>query len=145
DHGWQDAGEVTSTLSKSSIVHFWKGEEDLFRDAVSKGYDIVNSTHNYTYLDYDYNSIPLEKAYNFNPIPKGIKPEQESQVLGLGCQMWGEWIPTVESMNQRVYPRIAAYAEVGWTKAENKDYTRFTAALDGWKATWKKLGINYHE
>lgn len=144
-HGWEDAGEVTSTLSKSSIIHFWAGQEDLINDALNKGYDIVNSMSGSTYLDYDYNSIPLEKAYGFNPIPKGVKPEQESQVLGLGCQMWGEWIPTVESMNQRVYPRIAAYAEVGWTKAENKDFARFTTALDGWKATWKKLGINYHE
>ena len=98
-----------------------KGEPELIKETIEKGYDIVNSYHIYTYLDYDYESIPLQKSYEFNPIPEGLTEAQQSKVLGIGCQMWGEFIPTVESMNKKIYPRLAAYAEVGWTNPSNKD------------------------
>jgi hypothetical protein len=32
-------------------------------------------------------------------------------------------------MNYKVYPRIAAMAEVGWTSSDRKVYKRFLAAL----------------
>ena len=32
----------------------------------------------------------------------------------------GEWITSLDDMYQRTFPRLAAYAEVGWTKLENK-------------------------
>ena len=51
-----------------------------------------------------------------HPIPEGLPANLNDKILGLGCQMWGEWIPTVKSMEELVYPRIAAYAEVGWTQ-----------------------------
>ena len=90
----------------------------------------------YTYLDYDYKSISLQNAYDFNPIPAGLPKELETKVLGTGCQMWGEFIPTVESINYKVYPRLAAYAEGGWTAVENKNYSRFKKALPHFLNSW---------
>ena len=81
-------------LASGTIVHFWKGDTALVRKTIEKGYDVVNSYHEYTYLDYSYESIPMEKAYSFNPVPEGLTDDQKSKVLGLGCQMWGEFIPT---------------------------------------------------
>lgn len=116
----EDTKEVDQQLAKGTIVHFWKGDPALIKKTIDKGYDVVNSYHEYTYVDYSYESIPLSKAYAFNPVPEGLSPEEQSRVLGLGCQMWGEFIPTVESMNQKIYPRIAAYAETGWTGMDKK-------------------------
>ncbi|MDR1716231.1 MAG: beta-N-acetylhexosaminidase [Prevotella sp.] len=130
-------------LNKDAIVHFWKGDPKLITETLENGYDIVNSYHEYTYIDYSYESIPLDKAYNFNPVPENLKPQYRPQVLGLGCQMWGEFIPTVESMNKKVYPRIAAYAETGWTAPEQKDYNRFLRSLDYFLDIWKAKGIEY--
>lgn len=121
---------IEKPLAKNTIVQFWKGDIKLINDAVEKGHDIINSYHEYTYLDYDLNKIPLSKSYNFDPIPKDLAPAYHHQILGLGTQMWGEWIPTVESMNKLIYPRLAAYAEVGWTKASNKNYERFLKSVD---------------
>jgi len=55
--------------------------------------------------------------------------------------MWSEMIPTVESMNYKVYPRIAAYAESGWTAPKNKNFQRFVAALPFMLNHWKNEGI----
>ncbi len=140
-----DTKEVSQKLADGTIVQFWKGDSTLMLNTVKKGYDIVNSYHEYTYLDYDYKSIPLLKAYSFNPIPKGLPKEMESKVLGLGCQMWGEFIPTTESMQLKVFPRLAAYAEVGWTIEQNKDFDRFSSALVNLKKYWYKKGIYYFE
>ena len=128
-------------MANGTVVHFWKGDTTLIRQTVAKGYDIVNSYHIYTYLDYDYETIPLTKAYEFEPLLESLTQEESAHVLGTGCQMWGEFIPTVESMNKRVYPRIAAYAEVDWTQKDNRDYIRFRQSLNQWLDKWANQGI----
>lgn len=135
-------GEVKERLAENAIVHFWKGDVSLINDAVSKGHEVVNSFHEYTYMDYSYDKIPLEKAYSFHPTPDGIT--DSSKILGLGCQMWSEWIPTASILEYQVFPRLAAYAEVGWTEDGQKDFARFREALSGLEKIWRDKGINYY-
>jgi hexosaminidase len=148
--GWNDilgteneqAGQPAprQTLSRDAIIHFWTGDPTIVNEAVARGHDVVNSHSAFTYLDYDYATTSLEKTYSFEPIPKGLPPEQHEKILGLGCQMWGEWIPTVEKMNQQIFPRIAACAEVGWS--HNRNISRFSAAWQNYLAPrWKRKGI----
>ncbi len=132
---------VKQPLAKNAIVHFWKGDVDLITDAVKKGHDVVNSYHNYTYLDYDYNKIPLSKSYSFEPIPAGLPLEYQDRILGLGCQMWSEWTPTLTAINKHIYPRLAAYAEVGWTRLENKDFQRFEKNIQTLVTYWNAKGL----
>lgn len=138
-----DADAKNIKLAKGTIVHFWKGDTALIRRTIEKGYDVVNSYHNSTYLDYSYEQIPLKKSYFFDPIPEGLTDDQKKRILGLGCQMWGEFIPTVESMNLKIYPRIAAYSEAGWTDKSHKDYNRFLHALEPFLKRWKAKGVKY--
>ena len=144
-HEYQDETDTKSDqqLAKGTIVHFWKGDLKLATQAASNGYDIVNSLHSSTYLDYDYKSIPLSKAYAFDPVPKKLSPEYHDKIIGSGCQMWGEWIPTNGHMHFQVFPRIAAYAEVGWTEIENKDFEAFKTALKKLQKHWEQEGIYY--
>lgn len=130
-------------LSKSAIIDFWTGDPKIVADAAMKGYDVVNSYWYFTYLDYDYKTTTLERAYSFNPVPDSLPIPYRKKILGLNTQMWGEWIPTVERMNFLAYPRIAALAEVGWTDASQKNYRRFLDALlkGNLKNRWEKRGI----
>ena len=142
-HHYQDKKdtETSQKLAKETIIHFWKGDVNLATTAASNGYEIVNSLHSYTYLDYKYKNLPLSKAYSFNPIPKGLDKNYHSKIIGLGCQMWGEWIPTNGNMHYQTFPRIAAYAEIGWTSLENKDFEKFKKALENLYQKWGKQGI----
>ena len=135
--------EAETELAKNVVVHFWKGNLDLATQAAKKGYGIVNSLHSSTYLDYGYKSISLEKAYSFNPIPEGLEPQYHKNIYGLGCQMWTEWTPTNKDVEYQTFPRIAAYAEVGWTALDNKDYDSFKIALKKIEKHWASLNINY--
>lgn len=127
-------------LAEGTIVHFWDGDIGLVNKAIEKGYDVVNSNRHFTYLDYPYEVIPLEKAYSFNPIPDGLEKSKESKILGTGCQMWGEYTPNVTRTYYQTFPRLAAYAECGWTKATNKDYQDFCRRVKNTERRWRKLG-----
>lgn len=142
-HEWSTAEDAKAELSSNAVIHFWKGAPDIMKRALEKGYNLVNSNHKYTYLDYTYEQIDLLKAYNFNPIPDNLPSEQRKQILGLGCQMWGEWTPTKKEVEYQTYPRIAAYAETGWTAPEKKDYTRFKENLSFYIDRWFRKGYNY--
>ena len=144
-HGYQNEADSKSDqeLAKGTVVHFWRGDLELLTLAAKNGYEIVNSIHTSTYLDYDYNKTPLSKAYDFDPIPEKLDPKYHDKVLGTGCQMWGEWIPTNGQMHFQVFPRIAAYAEVGWTEKKNKNFDTFKTSLTKLQKRWKQKGIYY--
>ncbi len=149
-HGFLKGGQTAKsrTLSPSTIVQFWKGDQVLAEKALKSGHDVVNSWHSFTYLDYPYDkvwwSISLKKAYEFDPIFKGLDPKYHSRIKGLGCQMWGERIPTVAKMEYQVYPRVAAYAEVGWTQPEQKNFQDFSRRMTLQCRRWDLDGIRYY-
>lgn len=130
-------------LAKETIIHYWTGSLDLAKEAAGSGYKIVNSLMNDTYISIDYEKLPLSKAYAFEPVPEGLDPALHNKVLGLGCELWGEHLSTNGHMQYMAFPRIAAYAEVGWSERENKDYESFLLALEKFKKHWKKRGIYY--
>ena len=144
-HEYQSETDTKSNLklAKETVIHFWKGDVNLAVQAASNGYEIVNSLHTSTYLDYDYNKLPLSQAYAFDPIPSGLESKYHDKVIGIGCQMWGEWIPTIGNMHFMVFPRIAAFAEVGWSEDENKDFNSFKVRLKKLQNHWKQKGIYF--
>ena len=144
-HGFLKGGQTASAakLDKDTVVHFWKGSPALAKKAIKNGHTIVNSTHSSTYLDYGYGSISLGKAYSFDPIIKGLDSKYHSKIIGFGCQMWGEWIPTVKSMENKVYPRLAAYSEVGWSELEDKNFSLFKERMKLQLKRWDIQGIQY--
>jgi len=127
-------------LADGTIVQFWDGDISLVNKAIAKGYDVVNSDHVYTYLDYPYNVTPLEKAYSFNPIPKGLSDEEKSKILGSGCQMWGEFTPNLTRLYYQIFPRLGAYAECFWTSPDKKDYADFCERMTKIERRWRQLG-----
>ncbi len=52
-HEWQSEKDMTSneTLALSTIIQFWKGDNKLLKDAIARGYSVVNSEHGFTYPD----------------------------------------------------------------------------------------------
>lgn len=104
--------EPSQEIASNVIVQFWKGELDEMRKAAENGYQLVNSFHAYTYLDYSNETIPLRKAYEFDPIPQGLPKDCEENIIGIGVQMWGEFIPTVARMNEQLYLSCMGKGEV---------------------------------
>lgn len=135
-----EAGK-SEKLADGTIVQFWDGQVTLVNKAIEKGFDVVNSDRHHTYLDYPYEVTPLEKAYSFNPIPAGVAEKDRKKILGLGTQMWAEYTPTAERLYFQIFPRIAAYSEVGWVQPEKKSsYQDFRERLRDIEAAWDAKG-----
>lgn len=144
-HGFLKDGQTAKAakLDPNTVVHFWQGTPEIAKRAIKKGHRFVNSWNRFTYLDYDYGNISMDKAYSFEPILDGLTSAEEKMIIGTGCQMWGEWIPTVERMEFQIYPRLAAFAEVGWTQKKNKDFDSFKQRMKAQLKRWDLQGIGY--
>ncbi|MGL5317504.1 MAG: beta-N-acetylhexosaminidase [Bacteroidales bacterium] len=143
-------GEISFDKPKTEIaenvmVQFWKGDVKDMTAAARKGYQLVNSYHADTYLDYSYGSIPLKRIYAFNPIPGNLEKEYHKNIVGAGCQMWREWVPTVEKLQVMSFPRVAGFAEAVWSREDNKNYDAFLQRLPFVKEMWKANGIKFYE
>ena len=115
-------GKAGTKLDTNAVIHFWKGNTDLAKNAIKDGHEVINSLHSSTYLDYSYGRISLQKAYGFEPIFPGLEEQYHSRVKGLGTQVWTEWIANTERLHHQAFPRACAFAEVGWTPAGKKDF-----------------------
>jgi hexosaminidase len=144
-HGLQSDGDrgFTTRLPKDTIIHFWKGSPELARKAIQRGHRVVNSWHEFTYLDYSYRSISLEKAYNFDPVFAGLTAGEAAHILGTCAPIWTEKVPDRATLERQVYPRLAAYAEVGWTSREGKNYASFASRMINQLKRWDQSGIAY--
>ena len=140
-HAWQtDKGQSTQSLSKNAVVQFWTGNKDILKFALDNHYKVVNSYHEDTYLNYSYEQLPLKRSYAFRVVPDGY---DDSSVIGLGCQLWTEWISDRALIEYHTFPRIAAYAELGWTRDDNKSYDRFIENLKSLRLRWERKGYNF--
>lgn len=130
------------SLSPNAIIHFWIGDVELITKAIKKGYEVVNAKHGETYLDYSYTTIPLKRAYSFSPREiDGLTESEKQKIIGLGCQMWGEVVPNTDRLYYHTFPRIAAYAEVGWTGSDKKNYENFLSRFNcNLEKIWKEKG-----
>lgn len=138
-------GAALGKLDGKALIHFWYGSDKIATKAIEDGHQVVNSTSHMTYINKDYGQLPLSKSYSFEPVFAGLNPEQQKNVIGLGCQVWTEWIPDADKLHRRVFPRIAAYAETGWSRREDKNYQDFLKRLAGYEKILDALNIKYGE
>ena len=136
-------GKASSKLNTNAVIHFWKGNTDLAKNAIKDGHEVVNSLHSSTYLDYSYGRISLHKAYGFEPIFRGLEEEYHSRVKGLGTQVWTEWIANPERLHYQAFPRTCAFAEVGWTPSGKKDFRDFKKRLKEYSRRMDLMGVKY--
>ncbi len=137
--GWDEILE--GGLMEGATVQSWRGMEGAV-EAVSHGHDAIVSPTSHAYFDYPVRSIDVEKVYSFNPVPEGIGADLEHRILGGECNMWSERAPQ-HLVDQKLYPRILAMAEVFWTPLHRKDYGAFSARLQNFYPRLDALGVDY--
>jgi len=149
--GWDEILE--GGLAPGATVMSWRGEKGGIA-AANSGHDVVMAPTSHTYFDYYQGpaekeplaiggNLPLEKVYQYDPVPEAIAPEKAGHVLGVQGQLWREYISTLSHLEYMAYPRAAALAEVGWSQADAKDYERFLSRLRTHLKRLDERGVNY--
>jgi hexosaminidase len=136
-------------LGHDAIIQNWHEET---RFALSQGWDVINSANRFVYLDYPEFSLagkpdwmpllPLEKVYQFEPVPEGVSADAAKHVWGGEACLWTEQVPQ-ENVYAALFPRLLALAEVTWSPADGRNYDEFAARVALHAAWLKRMGVEY--
>jgi hexosaminidase len=149
--GWDEILE--GGLAPGAAVMSWRGVQGGITAAKS-GHDVVMAPTTHTYLDY-YQSqdpgelpaiggfLPLEKVYEFEPIPADLSADEARHVLGAQAQLWSEYLPTPGNVEYMAFPRLIAWAEVAWSQKERRNYEDFLARLSVHEERLRYLDVNF--
>lgn len=134
---WTDG--VDKQIPKKQIVHAWLAHEAA--TAARLGYDVINSNHEWVYLDYpaldtdrpskpDWMlTLPLEKIYHFDPTPEGLEPEFQQSILGSESPIWTEYAPGEQDLEKQIFPRLIAFSEALWSPRIGRSFDEFAQRL----------------
>lgn len=148
--GWDEILE--GGLAPDATVMSWNGEEGGIAAAKQK-HDVIMTPQGYCYFDRSQSAnedsivfggyTPLEKVYNYDPVPAGLTAKEAKHILGAQGNMWTEYITNKRKLEYMLFPRIAALAEVLWSPASKRDWKDFEKRLPVIFDGLKKRGINY--
>lgn len=150
--GWDEILE--GGLAPNATVMSWRGIEGG-REAALQGHDAIMTPSSHLYFDY-YQSTdvenepmaiggynPLDKVYNYEPVPDGLTAEQQKHIIGTQANIWTEYIPSFSQFEYMAMPRMGALSEIQWTAPEKKNYADFLNRLVRLTEIYDQQGYNY--
>ena len=150
--GWDEI--VQADLQSSTVLQHWRTSANALNGA-KKGMKIVMSPASHAYLDMKYDKdseygldwaghISVQKGYNWDP--GSLIPDlPEESILGLEAPLWSETISNSKELEYLAFPRLAGYAELGWTRKEHIDWEGYLPRLKAQLVRWEKQDIHYYK
>jgi hexosaminidase len=144
--GWDEV--LHPDLPKTVVVESWRGQDSL-AEAAKQGHRGLLS-YGY-YLDLMW---PAARHYAVDPMTMtttmtttkpgaaaALSAEEQKRILGGEACMWSEFV-TPETIDSRIWPRLAAIAERFWSPQETRDNPSMYRRLEevSWRLGW--LGLN---
>lgn len=150
--GWDEIAHAK--LEPGAVAQYWAKAENAVL-AINQGNQVLVSPATKTYLDMQYDSttqlglhwaayIELDDAYNWDPteLDSAVK---KANILGVEAPLWSETITNREEIEFMMFPRLAAIAEVAWTKKDLRNWDSFSQRLKKHTARWDAMGLNYYK
>lgn len=150
--GWDEILE--GGLAPNATVMSWRGEAGGIEAARQK-HDVIMTPNTYLYFDYYQTKdteneplaiggcLPLERVYNYEPMPAVLTPEEQKYIVGVQANHWTEYIPTLAQLQYMALPRWAALAEIQWSNPDKKNYDNFLSRLPQLINLYAAEGYNY--
>ena len=132
--GWDEILE--GNVSETAIIMSWRGTEGGI-EAARKGHDVIMAPSSHLYFDY-YQSediasepmciggyLPVERVYEFQPLPEELTPEQQKHIIGVQANIWTEYIAHFWHVQYMALPRMEALTEIQWNNPQERDFDAF--------------------
>ncbi len=149
--GWDEIAHAT--LADNAVVQYWSKDENALI-GVGQGAKVIMSPASRAYLDMKYDSttvlglnwagtIEVDHGYNWNPatLVEGIGREN---ILGVEAPLWTETLTNMNEIEQLAFPRIAGYAEIGWSRPDGREWDEYKVRLAQQRERYQILGINFY-
>ncbi|WP_107480932.1 beta-N-acetylhexosaminidase [Streptomyces sp. IMTB 2501] len=152
--GWDEILE--GGLAKGAAVSSWRGYGGGIA-AARAGHDVVMCPEQFVYLDHrqapgEDEPVPigfvrtLEDVYRFEPVPADLTEAEALHVLGTQANVWTEVLEDAARVDYQAFPRLAAFAEVAWSRLpapEERDFAGFERRMAAHYARLDALGVAY--
>ncbi|MFJ9836381.1 beta-N-acetylhexosaminidase [Streptomyces sp. NPDC101169] len=152
--GWDEILE--GGLAPGAAVSSWRGYGGGVA-AARAGHDVVMCPEQYVYLDHrqapgDDEPVPigfvrtLEDVYRFEPVPTELTAEEARHVLGTQANVWTEVLEDAARVDYQAFPRLAALAEVAWSRLPapaERDFADFEHRMAAHYRRLDALGVGY--
>ncbi len=134
--GWNEIFQPG--LPTTAVIQSWTGSNVLAMSAKAGFRGILSAPY---YIDHQ---KPASDFYLPDPLPANtdLTPEQQQLVLGGEACMWSEYV-TPETIDSRIWPRLAVIAERFWSPASVNDVTDMYRRLDPTSTRLGELGITH--
>jgi hexosaminidase len=149
--GWDEISPAA--LLPTTIVQQWRPKTSPAQ-AVARGAKVILSPADRTYLDMKYDAgtpiglnwaafIDVDRSYEWDPAA-AVPGVPESAVLGVEAPLWTETAASMGDVELLAFPRLAALAEVSWSRPARRAWSDFRMRLGAQAPRWAALGINYY-
>ena len=134
--GWDEI--LQPDIPKSAVIQSWRGTEYLGKAASQGNAGILSAPY---YLDHQETA---ETHYLADPLPPGnsLTPGQAALVLGGEACMWAEHV-SAETVDSRIWPRMAAVAERFWSPAPVRDVDDMYRRLSLVSVALERAGLTH--
>ncbi|MEV6007999.1 family 20 glycosylhydrolase [Streptomyces sp. NPDC051976] len=152
--GWNQI--VGSTLQPSTIAVDWdtSGNDPALATAATNGTGVIMAPANHAYIDQKYNAstviglswaanTDVQSAYGWDP-GTFLTGAPAAAIRGIEAPLWAETVTTPQDIDYLTFPRLPAYAELGWSPQATHDFTGFASRLAAQGPRWDVLGIRYY-
>lgn len=150
--GWDEILE--GGLAPNATVMSWRGMKGGIA-AAQTNHDVIMSPNSHAYFDFYQTQhieseplvnggyLPIERVYQFEPVPDVLTNEQKKHILGGQANVWTEYATTYSMVEHMSLPRMSALSEVLWTNASAKDFNNFISRLYRTVPLFDILSHNY--
>ena len=149
--GWEEIAQAE--LKPTTVAQHWADAEYPVK-AVKQKVKILMSPANKIYLDMKYDSttelglswagfIEVDTAYIWDPATQ-VEGIGKDDILGIEAPLWTETVTTMKELEYLVFPRIAAYAEIGWTPADMRDWNEYRIRLGKHGQRLEAMDLNFY-
>lgn len=150
--GWDEILE--GGLAPNATVMSWRGVQGGI-EAAKQGHNVIMTPTSNCYFDYYQSTdteneplaiggfLPVEKVYDYEPIPDELSADEEQYVLGAQGNIWTEYIQTGPYLEYMALPRATALSEVVWSPKDHKDFDDFKVRLQHMQDLYNAKGYNY--
>jgi len=134
--GWDEILE--GGLAPNAVVMSWRGEKGGIEAAKQK-HTVIMTPTTYVYLDYSQTKredslviggyLPLEKVYQYEPVPPELSVNDGRYILGAQANIWTEYMTNESKIEYMIFPRVDALSEVLWSPKSAKNWLDFKKRL----------------
>jgi len=149
--GWDEILE--GGVAPDATVMSWRGMAGGI-EAARQGHDVIMTPGSHVYFDHYQGDprfeplaiggyTPLEKVYQFEPVPEELTTVEARYVIGAQANVWTEYITTEKHVEYMAVPRMLALSEVLWSPMEARDWETFRRRLPTRLRELDRLGVHY--